>query len=283
MSYNELVINGFMALFFNLVMLPALVFLNFLIFGQLPWLSIPVLFMLVLLFVLMLPGYFSQEPNEARVMVFFGEYKGTFKNTGFFWVNPFMNKKKLSLRARNLDVEPIKVNDKIGNPILIGLVLVWKLKDTYKAMFEIDAQTMADSKGTGTASVSVAGRMNAFEDFVRVQSDAALRQVAGQYAYDDNEHDTNELTLRGGGEEINDQLERQLAEDAELGEFGNAGQEHKAKIRVARLQRAVKIAHHVTENGKIRFLMHHIQQRRVILVNKDYHLSAGLFVGTHDE
>ena len=123
-----------------------------------------------------------------------------------------MNKKKLSLRARNLDVEPIKVNDKIGNPILIGLVLVWKLKDTYKAMFEIDAQTMADSKGTGTASVSVAGRMNAFEDFVRVQSDAALRQVAGQYAYDDNEHDTNELTLRGGGEEINDQLERQLNE-----------------------------------------------------------------------
>ena len=91
MSYNELVINGFMALFFNLVMLPALVFLNFLIFGQLPWLSIPVLFMLVLLFMLMLPGYFSQEPNEARVMVFFGEYKGTFKNTGFFWVNPFMN------------------------------------------------------------------------------------------------------------------------------------------------------------------------------------------------
>jgi len=145
-------------------------------------------------------------------MVFFGEYKGTFKNTGFFWVNPFMNKKKLSLRTRNLDVEPIKVNDKIGNPILIGLVLVWKLKDTYKAMFEIDAQTMADSKGTGTASVSVAGRMNAFEDFVRVQSDAALRQVAGQYAYDDNEHDTNELTLRGGGEEINDQLERQLNE-----------------------------------------------------------------------
>lgn len=84
----------------------------------------------------MIPGYFSQEPNEARAMVFFGKYKGTFTETGFFWVNPFMNKKKLSLRARNLDIEPIKVNDKIGNPILIGLVLVWKLKDTYKAMFE---------------------------------------------------------------------------------------------------------------------------------------------------
>ena len=218
MSYNELVINGFMALFFNLVMLPALVFLNFLIFGQLPWLSIPVLFVLVLLFVLMLPGYFSQEPNEARVMVFFGEYKGTFKNTGFFWVNPFMNKKKLSLRARNLDVEPIKVNDKIGNPILIGLVLVWKLKDTYKAMFEIDSQTMAASAPTAgnTNQVSlgnaVANRMNAFENFVMIQSDAALRQVAGQYAYDDNEADTEELTLRSGGEEINEQLEQKLNE-----------------------------------------------------------------------
>ena len=104
------------------------------------------------------------------------------------------------------------MNDKIGNPILIGLVLVWKLKDTYKAMFEIDAQTMADNKGTGQMSVTVAGRMNAFEDFVRVQSDAALRQVAGLYAYDDNEANSDELTLRSGGDEINDQLEHQLNE-----------------------------------------------------------------------
>lgn len=211
-SYNGMLINGFAALFFNLVVLPVLAFLDIVILGEMLWASVPVMVVLVLAFVLMTPGYFSQEPNEARVMVFFGKYRGTFKNTGFYWVNPFMNKKKLSLRARNLDVEPIKVNDKIGNPILIGLVLVWKLKDTYKAMFEIDAQTMADSKGAGAMSVSVAGRMNAFEDFVRVQSDAALRQVAGQYAYDGNEHDASELTLRGGGEEINDQLERQLNE-----------------------------------------------------------------------
>lgn len=211
-SFNGMVINGFVALFINLLLLPVLAFMSLVFFGNMPVLSLFLLGVLSFVFVLMLPGYFSQEPNEARVMVFFGKYKGTFKGTGYYWVNPFMNKKKLSLRARNLDVEPIKVNDKIGNPILIGLVLVWKLKDTYKAMFEIDAQTMADSKGAGSASVSVAGRMNAFEDFVRVQSDAALRQVAGQYAYDDNEHDTDELTLRGGGEEINEQLERQLNE-----------------------------------------------------------------------
>lgn len=105
----------------------------------------------------------------------------------------FHEQEKLSLRARNLDVEPIKVNDKIGNPILIGLVLVWKLKDTYKAMFEIDSQTMASdttSSGNGkeiSVGNAVANRMNAFENFVKIQSDAALRQVAGQYAYDDNE------------------------------------------------------------------------------------------------
>ena len=206
-----MVINGFSAILFNLVMLPALAFLNFYLLEEVVWLAVPILLVLILAFVLMLPGYFSQEPNEARVMVFFGKYEGTFKRTGFYWVNPFMNKKKLSLRARNLDVEPIKVNDKIGNPVLIGLVLVWKLKDTYKAMFEIDAQTMAE-KGNGQVSVTVAGRMNAFEAFVRVQSDAALRQVAGEYAYDDNEHDKNELTLRSGGEEINNQLEHQLNE-----------------------------------------------------------------------
>ena len=210
-TYNGMVINGFVAILFNLVMLPALAFLSFYLLEEIVWLAVPVLLVFILAFVLMLPGYFSQEPNEARVMVFFGKYEGTFKKTGFYWVNPFMNKKKLSLRARNLDVEPIKVNDKIGKPILIGLVLVWKLKDTYKAMFEIDAQTMAE-KGNGQVSVTVAGRMNAFEAFVRVQSDAALRQVAGEYAYDDNEHDKNELTLRGGGEEINNQLEHQLNE-----------------------------------------------------------------------
>lgn len=210
-TYNGMVINGFTALFINLLVLPALVYLCAWAFDDMRWLAALLGAVLGLVFFLMVPGYFSLEPNEARVMVFFGEYKGTFKKTGFYWVNPFMNKKKLSLRARNLDVDPIKVNDKIGNPVLIGLVLVWKLKDTYKAMFEIDAQTMAE-KGVGQVAVTVAGRMSAFEDFVRVQSDAALREVAGQYAYDDNEHDRDELTLRGGGEEINDQLENQLNE-----------------------------------------------------------------------
>lgn len=158
----------------------------------------------------MTAGFVMLEPGEARLMMFFGAYRGTFSKTGFYWVNPFITTKKLSLRARNLDAEPIKVNDLVGNPVMIGLVLVWKLCDTYKAMFEIDAQTMAKTQdGIGTDVKSI---MNALEQFVKTQSDAALRQVAGQYAYDDVDGKKNELTLRGGGEEINQQLEQKLNE-----------------------------------------------------------------------
>lgn len=215
LDFKGFKVNGFLALFLHLVVLTAVIVFGYII-------SVPTLILSVCLSVvwfILFAGYMQLEPNEARAMVFFGKYKGTFKETGFFWVNPFLDKKKLSLRARNLDVEPIKVNDKIGNPVLIGLVLVWKLKDTYKAMFEIDSQTMANSTPTaGNASNqinignAVANRMNAFENFVKIQSDAALRQVAGQYAYDDNEANTEELTLRSGGEEINEQLEQKLNE-----------------------------------------------------------------------
>lgn len=212
-QYQGMLVNGFLMLFLNLLVIPALVVSSFLVFGSESAVTIAATVLLSILFILITPGYFSQEPNEARVMVFFGKYEGTFTSTGFFWVNPFMNKKKLSFRARNLDVAPIKVNDKIGNPILIGLVLVWKLRDSYKAMFEIDSQTMADNSAKpNQVSATVAGRMNALEEFVRIQSDAALRQVAGLYAYDDSETNATELTLRGGGDEINEELVLKLNE-----------------------------------------------------------------------
>jgi len=158
-------------------------------------------------------GFVMIEPGEARVMMFFGKYRGTFCAPGYHWVNPFLNTKKLSLRARNLDAEPIKVNDKAGNPVMIGMVLVWKLKDTYKAMFDIDSQTMAQSSSTATIGTSASQIMNAFERFVRIQADAALRQVAGQYAYDDGEDGaTKEITLRDGSDEINKELEARIDE-----------------------------------------------------------------------
>ena len=154
-------------------------------------------------------GFIMIEPNEARVMLFFGKYHGTFKKVGYSWVNPFYSVKKLSLRARNIDAEPIKVNDKQGNPVMIGMVLVWKLKDTYKAMFEIDAQTMASN--AASVGVNVNSMMRAFENFVKIQGDAALRQMAGQYAYD-NTNNKDELTLRSGGDEINEVLKSELEE-----------------------------------------------------------------------
>ena len=207
--------NGFLMLFINLAILALSLYgivMNIILLdnsngAQGGWLlggSILLLFVNIIIWC----GFMQLEPNEARVTTWFGKYSGTFTETGFYWINPFYGAKKVSLRARNLDAEPIKVNDKTGNPIMIGLVLVWKLKDTYKALFEVDSQTMANTQGqVGTDVRSI---MNALERFVRVQSDAALRQVAGQYAYDDEDNKSNELTLRDGGDEINQQLEEKL-------------------------------------------------------------------------
>lgn len=220
--YGGMQVNGFMALIllFVFIAVTVLLFVNCataesdIIFGT----CLAAGILLAIWDFIMMFGFFTLEPNEAVVMVFFGKYKGTFTKHGFFWVNPFMSCKKLTLRARNLDAEPIKVNDKEGNPILIGLVMVWKLKDTYKAMFEIDAQSIA-GQVAGSVGTTAAMRMNAFEKYVRIQSDAALRELAGLYAYDDNKDnadDDNDLTLRSGGAEINEQLVVKLNERLEF-------------------------------------------------------------------
>ena len=216
-QFKGIVVNGFMMLLVNFLVFvltfAGIIFsINLLTSNQSTaggWMMVTSIVLLIVN-IIMWCGHMQLEPNEARVTTWFGKYSGTFSQTGFFWVNPLYTKKKVSLRARNLDAEPIKVNDKTGNPVMIGLVLVWKLKDTYKALFEVDTQTMANIAGqVGTDTRSI---MNALERFVRVQSDAALRQVAGQYAYDDEDNKSNELTLRGGGSEINEQLEEKLNE-----------------------------------------------------------------------
>ena len=153
-------------------------------------------------------GFMLLEPNTARVMMFFGKYHGTFDKTGFFWVNPFYSTKNLSLRARNLDADPIKVNDKTGNPVMIGQVLVWKLRDTYRACFEVDANN--------SSMETKALRMAFYENFVKIQGDAALRKVAGEYPYDDADGQASELTLRGGGDAINKELEQELRDRLDL-------------------------------------------------------------------
>lgn len=171
-----------------------------------PAIIIPILFLVLIISTI---GFVQLEPNEARAMVFFGKYRGTFRENGFWWVNPFYTKKKISLRARNLNAEAIKVNDKSGNPIMIGLVMVWRIKDVYKALFEIDSQTMGQTTGGVT---TLNATMRAFENFVSVQSDAALRQVAGRYNYDENSAPDGMVTLRSGADEINDALKQTLNE-----------------------------------------------------------------------
>jgi regulator of protease activity HflC (stomatin/prohibitin superfamily) len=176
-------VSGYLFLFVLLVMLVVTVFAfinEIFIIGA----------VLMVVFFITIIGLTVVNPNESRVLVLFGAYKGTIKNNGFFWVNPFLLKRKISLKARNFDSEPIKVNDSNGNPIKIGLVLVWKVDNTYKAAFDVDN----------------------YEHFVLVQSDAALRKLAGLYPYDNFEGKESEITLRGGGEEVNDELEREIRE-----------------------------------------------------------------------
>jgi len=180
-------VSGYLFLLVELIILVGSI-LGF--YNEIIWLGI----ILAILFIFVAIGFTVVNPNESCVMVLFGAYRGTVKINGFFWVNPFFVRKKISLRARNFDSDTIKVNDKIGNPIKIGCVLVWKVAETYKAAFEVDD----------------------FEHFVYVQSDAAIRKLAGIYPYDNFEDEDAEITLRSGGEEVNDELEKEIRERLEM-------------------------------------------------------------------
>jgi regulator of protease activity HflC (stomatin/prohibitin superfamily) len=224
-QFNSLKLSGIFMLIMNILMLLAVsaAFVWAVSATDLdPVLRTSMLVILTVLFIInciFWGGFILLEPNEVMVMIFFGKYDGTIKENGFWWVNPFYTKGKLTMRARNLDAEPIKVNDKTGNPIMIGVVVVWRVVDTYKASFNIDSGSMATN--VAGASVSGAVRLNqkmmAYQNFVKIQSDSALRNVAGLYAYDHAGAASNdELTLRSGGDAINSILENQLNERLEI-------------------------------------------------------------------
>ena len=209
-EYGGMIINGFAMIGIVFVLIPLLIAASIWLgytscdAAQVLWYVCTGLLSVCFLFGL--SGYFTQEPGEARVMIFFGKYVGTCRQVGFFWVNPFLTRRKLSLRLRNMDIEPIKVNDKVGNPVLIGMVLVWKIEDTYRAVFDIDSASLGIGQG------GINGQ--ALAKFVRIQSDAALREVAGHFAYDnmDSKSDTDEITLRDGGEATSQLLEDKINE-----------------------------------------------------------------------
>lgn len=168
-----------------------------------------------LIFVLLTKGFIIVSPNSSKVLLLFGDYKGSVKQSGFFWINPLYNRTSLSLRARNFESEKIKVNDKMGNPILISVILVWKVKDTFKSTFEIDN----------------------YENFVRIQTDSAVRKLAGSFPYDHFEDEKATVTLSTNFDDVNKALEREVTERLEI-----AGIEV-VESRIGYLAYAPEIAH----------------------------------------
>ncbi|MGB5316617.1 MAG: SPFH domain-containing protein [Robiginitalea sp.] len=175
--------SGYVMLFVFFILLAVMI-------GGLIFFRQPLFLIMAPFLLLFMRGFFTVNPNGSKVMVLFGSYKGTVRENGFFWANPFYTRQRISLRARNFDSERVKVNDKIGNPILINVILVWQVEDTYKSAFDVDN----------------------YEEFVRVQTDAAVRKLAGSYPYDNFDDEQAELTLRSGMDEVNEALETEITE-----------------------------------------------------------------------
>ena len=170
---------------------------------------------LIILFSFLSIGLTIVSPNNAKILLLFGEYKGSINQNGLYWVNPFFKKTTISLRARNFESEKIKVNDKLGNPILISVILVWRVKDTFKSSFEVDS----------------------YEDFIKVQTDSAVRKLAGSFPYDHFGDDTATISLSTNFDDVNKALEEEIIERMEI-----AGIEV-IESRIAYLAYAPEIAH----------------------------------------
>jgi regulator of protease activity HflC (stomatin/prohibitin superfamily) len=199
--------NGFLHLIIGLFMLFAPLWL--ILYREI--LSIPVMILISVIGIVWLSGLFIVQPNQTSVLVFFGKYQGTLKTNGFFWLNPFYNKKKVSLRVRNLESDVIKVNDQQGNPILISAIVVWKVIDTYKAVFNIEALEEVDLK-TGMKKTK---SEESYQKFIKIQTESALRKIAHTYPYDNIEEEKGGLEiicLRSGIDEINHSLAEEISE-----------------------------------------------------------------------
>jgi len=213
----------------------------------------------LLAFLIMLPGFFFVNPNGSRVLVLFGKYIGTVKMNGFFWVNPFYMKKSISLRARNFDSERVKVNDKLGNPILISVILVWKVNDTYAAAFEVDD----------------------YENFVRVQTDAAVRKMAARYPYDNFDDEQAEITLRSGLDEVNEALEREIEDrlkiagidilEARIGYLAYAEEIASAMLRRQQATAIVAARHKIVEGAvsMVEMALDELNQKQIIDLDEE--------------
>ena len=185
-------------------------------------------------FILVLPGLIIVNPNESKVLILFGKYVGTVKQDGFFWVNPLTVKKKVSLKAFNLNGQQLKVNDKHGNPIEIAAVIVWRVKDTAKALFAVEN----------------------YLQYVNIQSEAAVRHLANSFAYDNMDGENEQITLSNGAEQVSLLLEKELNERLEP-----AGIEV-LEARISHLAYSPEIAHTMLQRQQASAI---ISARRLIV------------------
>ncbi|SFS80414.1 SPFH domain-containing protein [Lutibacter maritimus] len=216
---------------------------------------------LLILTIITIPGFFLVNPNTSKVLLLFGKYIGTVKENGFYWANPLYTKKSISLRASNFDSERVKVNDKLGNPIMISTIAVWKVKDTYKAAFDVDN----------------------YENFVRVQSDAAVRKLASLYPYDNFEDDgkAEEITLRASVNEVSEALELELSErlemagievlEARIGYLAYAQEIASAMLKRQQATAIIAARHKIVEGavGMVEMALHKLSKDNIVDLDEE--------------
>jgi len=245
--------NGYFMLFLTLVLIGG---------GIYAFINIDIAFIAAMLIgIFLLPGFFLVNPNTSKVLLLFGKYVGTVKDNGFFWANPFYTKRKISLRASNFDSERVKVNDKLGNPIMISTILVWRVQNTYKAAFDVDN----------------------FENFVRVQSDAAVRKLASLYPYDNfaDEGLDEDITLRASVNEVSEALEEELSErlamagievlEARIGYLAYAQEIANAMLKRQQATAIVAARHKIVEGAvsMVEMALDELSKKNIIELDED--------------
>jgi len=246
--------NGYLMLFIFLVLFfgsIAAVFVT-----KSPW-----FLLLCILSLILAIGFIMVQPNGSRVLLLFGEYVGTVKKNGFYWVNPFYTKKKISLRASNFDSERLKVNDKLGNPVMISTILVWRVQNTYKAAFDVDN----------------------YENFVRVQTDAAVRKLASMYPYDNfaDEGTDEDITLRSSVNEVSAALEKEIDErlsiagievlEARIGYLAYAQEIASAMLKRQQATAIVAARHKIVEGAvsMVEMAIDELNKKQVVVLDED--------------
>lgn len=231
--------------------------IGFMLLITVPPLALPI----IAIVIFCIRGFVLVNPNSSRVLLLFGKYVGTIKKNGLFWVNPLYSKKTISLRASNFDSERLKVNDKLGNPVMISTILVWRVTDTYKAAFDVDD----------------------YQNFVRVQTDAAVRKLASMYPYDNfaDEGLDEDITLRSSVNEVSEALEKEIQErlsmagievlEARIGYLAYAQEIANAMLKRQQATAIVAARHKIVEGAvsMVEMALEELGRKRIIELDEE--------------